>query len=260
MTWTSKAVGRGHDSWDAHDYPSAGEWYSIAGHGRLAGCWTAAREENLSYLLKGSLLQAIVYWQYATTCYRVADEDGRAENRARQGVLALSDLRGRLAEHPAWIGLSWELEADLRIAGGVEGERSAEAAYATAPDHLREVERSDNSSESLSWNGEPRFNETALYLTEVADGADVDLTLDGLRLRDGDPSIVNRTEYERDRFRSLHDRLAGRDAWDVADPDLTTVEEEQAAEEGDGAGDEDEAGGGGGNAGEDGAGADGDGS
>lgn len=218
---SSRFIKKAHDFRKNHDYLQAGEYYSIAGHAYLAESWDLIRAKDVGFLRKGGLLKAYVWQEYAATCYKLSEAQSRAENRAKQGILGLEDVRNNMIEHPAWIGLSWELEGDLQVIANLSG---VDEAYETALTYFREVELSCNESEILSWCTEPGFNETSLYVTELAVGVGIDLELSDLRLKDEQPSLIKRLEYKRERLSTLLEQLEDQGEWRWENHSLPTIE------------------------------------
>jgi len=212
---------------DEEKYELAGEYYSLAGYAYVVSTWDTIRTRDIGYLKKGQLLEGFVWQEYAATCYAVSGSS-RKQNRAEQGIVGLEDVRETLIQHPAWIGLSWELEGDLRQIGGLSG---ADDAYATALEQFREVEDTCNDSEILSWTTEPGFNETGLFITELTEGVGAAVELAELRNDDGHPSLTKRLEYKRDQLSRLVDRLTQRGVWELKNRDLPTAEDDMRDED-----------------------------
>jgi len=221
MSDHSQFVARAREFRKRNDLRMAGEYYSIGGLAYLATTWDEIKSQDIGYLRKGPLFEGFVWQAYAATCYRVVGAPERAENRSKQAILQLEDARDTLVDHPAWIGLSWELEADLRVIAGLPEYRDA---YDTALEYFREVESSSNESEILSWTTEPGFNETALYVMHVAEGVEREVELSTLRTTDGQPSLRKRVDYKREQLPGMLEKLADQGEWPGVDHDLPTIE------------------------------------
>lgn len=219
MKPSSEYVSEAHEHRRRHEYQLAGDYYSIAGYASLATEWDTIRADDVSHLQKGDVLKAFVWQEYAATCYRLAGLPSRVDNRARQGILGLEDVRNTVVEHQAWLGLTWELAADLRVIADLPG---SEEAYETASEHYREVEASSTDSQLLGWVGEPGFNETMLYLVTLAEGVGVELEMNDVRLDDETASLLPHLEYKRERLAELLETLDAQGVWkseQMSDPD-----------------------------------------
>lgn len=222
MKRSSKYVKQAHEHRSTNDYLQAGEYYSVAGHAYLATAWDSIRSSELGPTRQGGLLEAFVWQEYATVCYILADHQCRAVNRAEQAILGLEDVRTCVLDHPVWIGLTWELVGDFRVLAGLP---ESDGAYGSALAQYSDFESSTTEGDVLGWITEPGFNETILFLLDVARGVDVTLEIQKMRTRDGHPSLIEHLEYKREHLAGLREQLLAQGEWRRTERDLPTVED-----------------------------------
>lgn len=137
----------------------------------------------------------------ASLCYRLGDVASRAQNRASQGVLTVTDLREYVTDEPALIGLLYEFQGDYEC---VCGNDKAEESYARA------IEAYEKANHLEMWQGEPAFEWNYAFFIRALDGADH-------QLNDGKPvhsSPVARVQYKHDNFKSAIEDIQIMGKWD----------------------------------------------
>lgn len=211
-----------------HQYKKSGEYYSLAYYAYLTAAWDERRTHDLGYLRMGSLLQPFVWAEYAATCYKVANGGRRSVNRVKQGLLALDDIRENVIDHEAWVGLSWELEADLRQIAELS---EVEAAYTTAMKNYRVVESNSNDSEILSWTSEPGFNEASLFVVALVEGVGENIDITNLRTENNQPSLAKRLEFKQDNLARLLEQLMNQGKWQWMDHQFPSIDDDRSLDD-----------------------------
>lgn len=189
------------------DFEEAGDFYGIAGYHALASSW--ARVSTSDAIEKGPIADSIVDQQYAATCYRLGEKSNRCKNRSKQAILLLADLRDRVFDHDAWIGLTYELEGDFHVIGSLKGNGEA---YSKASDYYQKVESATDIDEIIAWTDELGFDSNFRYFIRVlrALGRDID---DETITAIGSHSLVERIEYKEAELPALLDSLEENGTW-----------------------------------------------
>lgn len=192
-------------------FEDAGDYYGIAGYHSLASSW--ARVSRSDEIEKGPIADSIVDQQYAATCYRLGENSSRCANRCQQAVLLLADLRDRIFNHDAWIGLTYDLEGDFRVIGTLQG---SDEAYNKASEYYQKVENNADIDEIIAWTDELGFDSNFRYLLRVlhALGRGID---DEKYTAIGSHSLVERIEYKEMELPSLLDSLEDSGTWNWKD-------------------------------------------
>ncbi|ERJ06801.1 hypothetical protein HLRTI_001055 [Halorhabdus tiamatea SARL4B] len=119
------------------------------------------------------MLSSLTNLKYAVVCYRVAGNDERCENIARQGILICEDvladrIDGDDVERQAWSGLAHEHIGDLRRIAGLDDPN----AYQTAMQYYESVEAASKLDLVMAWANENEFYQSSKYIAHLADAAD----------------------------------------------------------------------------------------
>lgn len=180
---------------DSHDYDDAGNVFTQAFH-RYFG--ETAYGEDLRSAAVGQGLYCLLG---AALCYRLSGNENRAQNRARQGVLTVTDLGEYVATEPALAGLMYEYRGDFE---SVDNRGDPGESYARA---VEAYEKADNLA---MWQGEPSFEWNYAFFVRV-----VDASTDPL----GDYSTVHsdplaRVEYKRENMAGVARDVVDAGQWE----------------------------------------------
>ncbi|QAU12131.1 hypothetical protein EKH57_04905 [Halorubrum sp. BOL3-1] len=155
---------------------------------------------------KGWVGQGLQQLLAAAVAYRVAGVDGRATQRAVEGIAAARDFETAL-ERPGQAACLAEFVADFRVAGGLDG---AEAAYDAAAERYDTAGEKIESPQALATT--PLFGAAAATIKRVARGqADGEIAIKWEDLHGADPSrpgafLAHRAQFKRQRFAGLVER------------------------------------------------------
>lgn len=180
--WALKTA---HERRRAGAFEEAGDYYSFEAYTSIG------RSEFHEYEVGAG----VAHMLYAVICYRLAGNEKRAENRCRQTVLVLEDLRESILEADIAIGLAYEFEGDVRLLGGL-GEH--EAAYGQARSHYEAAEATRPVSNVIAWMGEESHASNSMFLRRLATSIDWELSTDTLE------EITNRSPVSRVEFKQAH--------------------------------------------------------
>jgi len=188
------------------EYERAGDAYTRAAWDRLA-----EPRDGLSPFdadERGWVGRPLQRLALSGVCYRVAERDERAANRARAGVAVASDLEHAL-DQPAQHACLLEFVADFHAIGGLDG---AADAYDDAEAAYRDAADSVDSVETLTTT--PLFQAAADTLRQVARGpANGEIAVPWETLHGPDPGdvgdfLAHRARFKGQRFPSLVERVA----------------------------------------------------
>ena len=189
------------DALAAREYETAGNRYTRGGRRVLAdpreGLDPFAPDE------KGWIGQGLQQLLAATVAYRVAGVDGRATQRAVEGIAATRDFQ-RVLDAPGQGACLAEFVADFRVAGGLDG---AEAAYDDAAERYAAAADAIDSPQALATT--PLFGAAAATIKQVARGqANGEIAIKWEDLHGSDPSragdfLAHRARFKRQRFAGL---------------------------------------------------------
>lgn len=154
-------------------YERAGEYYSMESLESIASGWDNIRNNTGQFDGSGNLLSGFVWGEFAALYYLLG-RPIRAENRSRQCILGLEDARNNLLDHPAWLGLAWELDGDFRH---IENTNGSGESYDRALENFEELESSCNMSEIVAWAHEPGFTEMRDFLDKLSHTLDIDVQI-----------------------------------------------------------------------------------
>lgn len=175
---------RAHTALERGEHTRAGELFTAAAYVALG----ASEFENRIAIGSGiaSLLTACV-------CFHLGGETERGQNRSRQGLLIVDDLRVSTFEGPVQEGLSHELAGDFRVLGGFGGH-----------DHEYEqaLEGYEQTTNPFGWMGEPEFELPITLFIRLARSADWDLD-EKTELDILNRSLVDRIEYKKQHFPAI---------------------------------------------------------
>ncbi|QKY15645.1 hypothetical protein [Halorubrum sp. CBA1229] len=189
------------DALAAREYETAGNRYTRGGRRVLAdpreGLDPFAPDE------KGWIGQGLQQLLAATVAYRVAGVDGRATQRAVEGIAATRDFQ-RVLDAPGQGACLAEFVADFRVAGGLDG---AEAAYDDAAARYAAAADAIDSPQALATT--PLFGAAAATIKQVARGqANGEIAIQWEDLHGSDPAragdfLAHRARFKRQRFAGL---------------------------------------------------------
>ncbi|OYR44217.1 hypothetical protein [Halorubrum sp. Hd13] len=189
------------DALAVREYERAGDRYTRGGRRVLAD----PREDLDPFAPdeKGWIGQGLQHLLAATVAYRVAGVDGRATQRAVEGIAATRDFQ-RVLDAPGQTACLGEFVADFRVAGGLDGAAEAydDAAerYATAGDAI-------DSPQALATT--PLFGAAAATIKQVARGqANGEIAIQWEDLHGSDPAragdfLAHRARIKKQRFAGL---------------------------------------------------------
>lgn len=112
-------------------------------------------------------------------------------------------------DHEAWIGLTHDIEGDVRTIGRLGG---ADGAYRSAVEHYRELEKNTNVHEYIAWIDELGFDTSFYYLLRLLRGLARDLD-EETRTTIESRSLVARIEYKQAKLPTLLEELEERGEW-----------------------------------------------
>ncbi|VTT88033.1 hypothetical protein DM2_1367 [Halorubrum sp. DM2] len=155
---------------------------------------------------KGWVGQGLQQLLAAAVAYRVTGADGRATQRAVEGIAASRDFETVL-EGPGQAACLAEFVADFRVAGGLDG---AAGAYDAATERYEAAGEEIDSPQALATT--PLFEAAAATIKQVARGqADGEIAIKWEDLHGADPSrpgefLAHRARFKRQRFPELLER------------------------------------------------------
>lgn len=197
MTQNYRELGnRARECLSERAYAKAGDCYSFAAY------WALGQSEYTATMTLGSSL----YWYLAASlCYRLADDIERAQNRCRQGILVVEDLREYVWEERVRIGLTYELEGDFRVLGNLG---ASDQVYENARERYVTCENTIGEN-VIGWMGEPEFELPMLLFLRAAAASDYDIDFEtAAQLRDF--SLIDRIEYKRVHFPAIVEQVLDR--------------------------------------------------
>ncbi|WP_380680157.1 hypothetical protein [Salinigranum sp. GCM10025319] len=180
-------------------YADAGDAYTLAAYGGLAGL-EGRRREAFDPDARGWVGYPLAALVLAGVCYRIAELDGRARNRAGQGILVVGDQRDHVLDHPVERAACHEWVGDFRAVAG-DADRAA-AAYDRAADGYAAAEP-DSPAE---WTTRPLLQAGTDALLQLSRPDDLDWG--DLHGSSGSDALGHRARFKRSRLRSLlHARI-----------------------------------------------------
>ena len=183
----------------AENVEEAGRLYTLACYESLGAC----DYDEPAEITSGAPLGLGVYClQQAAIACRVAGNDRRSRNRARQGVLIAEEHRDDVFVDPALEGLAEEWIGDFRT---IAAESDADAAYERA------LDRYDSVDGAGGWLAEPIFEWSLESFFDVADAAGRPVSVE--RQADMRVSFADRVEWKRALFGDVLNEVTGRDSY-----------------------------------------------
>ncbi|TKX50134.1 hypothetical protein EXE49_08180 [Halorubrum sp. ASP121] len=192
------------DALAGREYERAGNRYTRGGRRVLAD--PRPDRDPFEPDEKGWIGQGLQQLLAATVAYRVAGRDGRATQRAVEGLAAARDFETVLDE-PGQTACLAEFVADFRVAGGLDG---AEAAYDDAAERYAAAGDAVDSPQALATT--PLFEAAAATVKQVARGqADGEIAIKWEDIHGSDPSrpgefLAHRARFKKQRFPGLVER------------------------------------------------------
>ena len=189
------------DALAAREYDAAGNRYTRGGRRVLAD--PRADLDPFGPDEKGWVGQGVAQLLLGTLAYRVAGADGRATQRAVEGIAVARDLETGL-DAPAQRACFAEFVADFRVAGGLDG---ADDAYDAAAERYEAAAGDVDSPQAVATT--PLFEAAALPITQVARGqANGEIAIKWEDLHGSDPSrpgdfLAYRARFKQRRFAGL---------------------------------------------------------
>ena len=199
------------DALAAREYETAGNRYTRGGRRVLAD--PRADLDPFSPDEKGWIGQGIAQLLLGTLAYRVAGAEGRATQRAVEGIAVSRDLESVL-DAPAQRACLGEFVADFRVAGGLDG---ADDAYDAAAERYEAAAGEAAAGEAAAGEVDspqavattPLFEAAALPIKQVARGqANGEIAIKWEDLHGSDPSrpgefLAYRARFKKRRFAGL---------------------------------------------------------
>jgi len=197
------------DALAVREYEQAGNRYTRGGRQVLAD--PRPEIDPFEPDEKGWIGQGLQQLLAAAVAYRVAGADGRATQRAVEGIAASRDFETVL-QRPGQAACLAEFVADFRVAGGLDGvvetyDAAAER-YAVAGDEI-------DSPQALATT--PLFEAGAATIKQIARGqANGEIAIEWEDLHGSDPSrpgefLAHRARFKRQRLSGLLDRAIADD-------------------------------------------------
>lgn len=192
------------DSLAVRAYERAGNEYTRAAWSVLAE--PRADQSPFDADDRGWVGRGVQYLVVAALAYRVAGVDGRATQRAVEGVAVARDLKHGLS-HPVQHACLDEFVADLRVAGGLDGVADA---YESAAEAYRSAAAAVEEPQARATT--PLFGAAAAPIKQVARGqenGEIAVKWEDLHGSDPDdagPFLAHRATYKRKRFPGLVER------------------------------------------------------
>jgi hypothetical protein len=192
------------DALAARAYERAGDRYTRGGRRVLAD--PRPEVDPFEPDEKGWIGQGLQQLLAAAVAYRVAGADGRATQRAVEGIAASRDF-GRVLDEPGQGACLSEFVADFRVAGGLGG---ADDAYDDAAARYEAADEGVDAPQALATT--PLFEAAAATIKQVARGqADGEIAIKWEDLHGADPDrpgdfLAHRARFKKQRFRGLIER------------------------------------------------------
>ncbi|WEL22636.1 hypothetical protein HBNXHr_2596 [Halorhabdus sp. BNX81] len=167
--------------------------------------------------------------KYAVVCYRVAGNDERCENIARQGILICEDvladrIDGDDVERQAWSGLAHEHIGDLRRIAGIDDPD----AYQTAKQYYESVEAASTLDLVMAWANENEFYQSSKYIAHLADAAGQSIDPETIRdLRS--LSLTRRITFRQSSFGDILTQLDQNDLLEWTGNPLAIPDDEESS-------------------------------
>ena len=177
-----------------HAYADAGDEYTLAAYGGLAGLEGRRREafdpDDAGWV--GYPLAALFL---AGVCYRIAGADDRARNRAGQGILVAGDQREHVLNHAVERAACHEWTGDFRSLAG-DADRAA-AAYDRAADGYAAADP----DAPAEWTTRPLLQAGTDAVLQLSRPDDLDWG--DLHGSSGSDALGHRVRFKRSRLPSL---------------------------------------------------------
>ncbi|ELZ39828.1 hypothetical protein [Halorubrum tebenquichense] len=192
------------DALAVREYERAGNRYTRGGRRVLAD--PRPEVDPFEPDEKGWIGQGLQQLLAAAVAYRVAGADGRATQRAVEGIAASRDFETVL-RRPGQAACLAEFVADFRVAGNLDG---AAAAYDAAAERYAAAGEATDSPQALATT--PLFESAAATIKQVARGqADGEIAIKWEDLHGSDPSrpgefLAHRARVKKQRFAGLVER------------------------------------------------------